>query len=105
MTLLLLGAVVALCLLPSALFLGFWHVLVRLQHQSLVARTSSRAGYTDPGVTWGDVFDAYADPQQRLLTPPSASQPSTITGHQCPACATPNDRFASFCQNCVQKLD
>ncbi len=115
MGLLLLGTVLLLCLLPSVLFLGLWRGLGRMQRQSLVTRSSGRAGATDPAVTWGDVVDAYADPQKRLLGPPSGSQsattaadrsqPETIPAEQCAACATTNDPCASFCSTCLQKLE
>ena len=115
MGLLLLGTVLVLCLLPSVLFLGLWRGLCRMQRQSLVTRSSGRAGATDPAVTWGDVVDAYADPQKRLLGPPSGSQsattaadrsqPETIPAEQCAACATTNDPCASFCSTCLQKLE
>ena len=117
MTLVIFGALLVLCCLPAVLFLGLWRGLVGLQRRPLVTRTSQRAGHTDLAVTWGDVFDAYSDPQQRLLTPPpesnaqvqsqSQSQPPspTATDTNCPDCGTPNDRIASFCQHCVRKLD
>ncbi|WP_049888098.1 MULTISPECIES: hypothetical protein [unclassified Natrinema] len=105
MTDLLVGAVLLLCLLPSLLFLGFWHGLVRMQQRSLIARTSSRAGHSDPRVTWNDVIDASTDPRRRLLAPPSEPQSTTTRDGRCAACATANDSIASFCRNCGHKLE
>ncbi|WP_226479311.1 zinc ribbon domain-containing protein [Natrinema amylolyticum] len=105
MTLIFVGAILSLCLLPSVCFLGFWYGLVRMQRSSLIARTSDRAGHTDPAVTWGDVIDAYADPQKRLFGPPSDSQTPATRADQCSACAADNDSVASFCQNCFRKLE
>lgn len=103
MTLLLLGSVLLLCLLPSLLFLGFWHGLLRLQRGSLVTRARKRAGHTDPAVTWGDVIDAYADPKKRLFR--SASGSTAVRDEQCSACATDTAPFATFCHNCFRKLE
>ncbi|ELY85837.1 hypothetical protein [Natrinema altunense] len=105
MTSLLVGAVLLLCLLPSLLFLGFWNGLVHMQRRSLIARTSSRAGHSDPTVTWSDVIDAYADPRHRLLAAPSEPQSATTRDGQCAACATVNDSIASFCRNCGHTLE
>lgn len=105
MSLLLLGTMLVLCVLPSLLFLGLWRWLCRMQHQSLVTRSSARAGCPDPAVTWGDVIDAHADPQKRLLGPSPGSQSATIPVDQCATCATVNDPCASFCSNCLQKLE
>lgn len=105
MTLVLVGAVLLLCLLPSLFFLGVWHGLLRMQRSSLLTRTCSRAGDTDPAVTWGDVIDAYTDPQKRLFTTPSESRSSTAPAGQCGVCAAENDSFASFCHNCCRKLE
>ena len=99
---LLLGAVLSLCLLPSLLFLGLWRGLVRMQRSSLVARTSDRVDATDPAVTWGDVVDAYADPNQRLLGPSSSTLQSDA---RCPVCDAANEPFASFCGGCCRKLE
>lgn len=100
---LLLGAVLSLCLLPALLFLGLWKGLVRMQRGSLVARTTDRADATDPAVTWGDVVDAYADPDRRLLGPSSTPASESDTG--CPVCAAENEPFASFCGGCCRKLE
>lgn len=115
MSLLLVGAVLSLCLLPSLLFLGFWKGLCRMQRGSLIARTKSRSGHTDPAVTWSDVIDAYSDPQKSLFAPPSESRaPSTRDDEsrtpptrdiQCSVCAAENAPFASFCRNCSRKLE
>ncbi len=107
MSLVLLGAVLSLCLLPSLCFLGLWRGLGRLQRSSLIARASSRAGYadTDPAITWADVIDAYTDPQKRLFGGPSASRPSTTRDDQCDVCAAANDPIASYCHNCFRKLE
>lgn len=104
MALVFIGVLLLFWLLPSLLFLGFWRGLLRMQRSALVTRTSNRAGYTDPVVTWGDVIDAYSDPQKRLLTASSESQPPAIRDEQCSACGTENDPIASFCQNCFCKL-
>ena len=105
MTLLLLGSVLLLCLLPSLLFLGFWHGLLRLQRGSLVTRARERAGHTDPAVTWGDVIDAYADPEKQLLQSASESRSAAVRDEQCSACATDTAPFATFCHNCFRKLE
>ncbi|PCR90223.1 zinc ribbon domain-containing protein [Natrinema ejinorense] len=107
MSLVLVGAVLLLCLLPSLFFLGLWHGLLRMQRSSLLSRTRTRAGNTDtdPAVTWGDIIDAYADPRKSLFTPPSESRPSTTRDGQCGVCAAGNDSFASFCHNCFRKLE
>lgn len=107
MSLVLAGGVLLLCVLPSLLFLGLWHGLLRMQRSSLLLRTSTRAGYADtsPAVTWTDVIDAYADPQRSLFAPPSESRPSTTREGQCGICAAENDSFASFCHNCFRKLE
>lgn len=105
MSLVLVGAVLLLCLLPSLFFLGLWNGLRRMQRGSLVTRTSTRAGHTDPAVTWGDVIDAYTDPQKSLFTAPAEAQSSTDPDGQCGMCDTENDSFASFCHNCFRKLE
>lgn len=107
MGLLFVGTVLLLCLLPSLFFLGLWHGLVRMQRSSLLSRTRTRAGTadTDSVVTWGDVVDAYTDPQKSLVGPPSESQLSTTRDCQCGICGTENDPFASFCRSCCGKLE
>ena len=102
MTLVLVAIALSLCLLPSLLFLGLWRGLVRMQRSSIVARTSDRGDYSDPAVTWGDVVDAYADPQRRLLGPSTAMPRSDA---RCSVCATENEPFASFCGGCYRKLE
>ncbi|MFC4542353.1 zinc ribbon domain-containing protein [Halosolutus amylolyticus] len=107
MSLVLVGAVLSLCLLPSLFFFGLWHGLLRMQGSSLLSRTRTRAGYTDtdPAVTWSDVVDAYTDPRKNLFAPPSESRSSTTRDGQCGVCATENDSVASFCHNCFRKLE
>lgn len=105
MTLVLLGAVLLLSLLPSLCFLGFWHGLVRMRRGSLVTRVTGRAGSDDPTVTWGDVFDAYADPQKRLFSSSPGPQSPCSREDRCSVCAAENDAFASFCQGCLRKLE
>ncbi|OLZ40647.1 hypothetical protein A6E15_06405 [Natrinema saccharevitans] len=105
MSLVLLGTVLSLCLLPSLCFLGLWRGLGRLQRSSLVSRASDRAGCPDPAVTWGDVLDAYTDPQKRRFASPSESRPSTTRDDQCDVCAADNDPVASYCHNCFRKLE
>ncbi|QRV14684.1 zinc ribbon domain-containing protein [Haloterrigena salifodinae] len=104
MTILLLGAVLLLCLLPSLVFLGFWYGLGRMQRSSMLARTSARAGGSDPAVTWNDVVDAYADPQQSLIST-SVSSRSASRDDRCPTCATETDSVGSFCHGCLRKLE
>lgn len=105
MTLVLVGTVLLLCLLPSILFLGFWHGLARMRRSSLVTRSSARADCSDPAVTWSDVFDAYADPRQRWPSSTSASKSPPGTDERCSRCAAENAPFASFCRNCSRKLE
>ena len=105
MSLVLVGTMLVLWILPSLLFLGLWGGLRRMHHQSVVTRSSARAGCSDPAVTWGDVADAYADPQKRLLGPSPGSQSAMIPAEQCATCATVNDPCASFCSTCLQKLE
>ncbi|WP_049920787.1 hypothetical protein [Halopiger djelfimassiliensis] len=104
MSLIVLGAVLLLCLLPSLLFLGFWRGLVAMQRRSLVTRASSRTGDTDPAVTWGDVIDAYADPEKSLFTPSSEPHAQPDDG-RCVACSATNDPVATFCRHCLRKLE
>lgn len=107
MTVVPLAGVVVLCFLPALLFLGLWHGLARMQRGSLTRRVIDRADCADPAVTWGDVVDAYADPQRRLFGPSSGSSSgsATLRDEQCSACATTNDPVASFCHNCFRKLE
>ncbi|WP_339103220.1 zinc ribbon domain-containing protein [Haloterrigena salinisoli] len=104
MTILLAGTVLLLCLLPSLVFLGFWYGLGRMHRSSLLARTSARAGETDPTVTWNDIVDAYTDPRQSLFSASVESQ-SSIRDGRCQTCATGNDSVASFCHDCLRKLE
>ncbi|MFA9504829.1 zinc ribbon domain-containing protein [Natrinema sp. H-ect1] len=107
MSLVLLGAVLSLCLLPSLCFLGLWHGLGRLQRSSLIERVTDRTGNadTDPVVTWGDVLDAYSDPRKRLFAATPGSRPSVARDDQCAVCAAANDPIASYCHNCFRKLE
>lgn len=104
MTILLVGTVLLLCLLPSLAFLGFWYGLGRMQRSSMLARTSARAGEPDPAVTWNDVVDAYTDPQKSLISASATSQ-SAIRDDRCPTCATETDSVGSFCHGCLRKLE
>lgn len=104
MTVLLAGTVLLLCLLPSLAFLGLWYGLSRLQRSSLVARTSARAGETEPAVTWGDVADAYADPRRSLFST-SVESRSASRDDRCPTCAAENESVATFCYDCFRKLE
>nr|WP_254523757.1 zinc ribbon domain-containing protein [Natrinema caseinilyticum] len=103
MTLVLAGAVLSLCLLPSLLFVGFWYGLGRMQRSPLVVRSRKRAGTTDPAVTWNDVVTAYADPQTALLSNSSAIRSTPTRDDRCSVCGAENDSFASFCRICLQK--
>ncbi|ADB61171.1 hypothetical protein Htur_2291 [Haloterrigena turkmenica DSM 5511] len=104
MTILLVGAVLSLCFLPSLVFLGFWYGLGRMQRSSFVTRTSAHVGDPDPAVTWNDVVDAYTDPQKSLISPSANSQPTSRTD-RCPTCATEIDSVGSFCHGCLRKLE
>ncbi|MFC6718829.1 zinc ribbon domain-containing protein [Natrialbaceae archaeon GCM10025810] len=109
MTLAPLGIALLLCVLPSLLFLGLWHGLCRMRRHSFVTRTCERAGRDDPTVTWGDVFDAYADPEKRLIGPSPSSNSRSRSHHaqddRCPICEADNDSFASFCHGCLRRLE
>lgn len=104
MTVLLVGTVLLLCLLPSLVFLGFWYGLARMHRSSLLARTSERAGETDPTVTWNDIADAYTDPQKSLISTSATSQ-SAVRDDRCPTCAAETDPVGSFCHGCLRKLE
>lgn len=104
MTLVLVGAVISLCLLPSLLFVGFWYGLLRMQRSPLVTRSTKRAGTTNPAVTWNDVINAYTDPQKALFSTSSATRSTPTRDGQCSVCGAKNDSFASFCHTCLEKL-
>ncbi|MDS0474852.1 zinc ribbon domain-containing protein [Natrinema sp. 1APR25-10V2] len=105
MSLVLLGAVLLLCLLPSLLFLGFWHGLCNMQRRVLATYTDNRSGDTDPTVTWNDVIDAYTDPGKNLLASAPASGSLSSDDGRCSVCAANNDSVASFCRRCLRSLE
>lgn len=105
MSLVLFGAVLLLCLLPSLLFLGFWRGLCSMQRRALATYTDNRSRDTDPAVTWNDVIDAYTDPRKTLLASSPASRSPSSDDGRCPACAASNDSVASFCRRCLRSLE
>lgn len=80
------------CILgPTALFLGFWRLLGRLQEGDLVDRLADQGVARQPDVSMGDVLETVTD--------------ASDGPRRCEQCGVRNTTGASVCRRCGRGLE
>ena len=89
-----LAVAIFVILAPTAMFLGFWRLLMRMRDGELVQRVTADDRVTGEWSNGKFVRPAVV----RML------QPAGNSGNRCPNCGTSNPETASHCGSCLNRL-
>ena len=81
-------------LAPTAMFLGFWRLLMRMRNGELVER-----------VLANDRVDGeFSEEEFATPTVVGLVRPTAGSGSRCPNCGASNPETASYCAGCLNRL-